>query len=84
MRTAKGANIDNYNICMWWANFYEDLDYKKFLILFLDYVVYEEKYPDAEEYRKMQLKVFKDFVVNPDATAGQKIYAYCKNKFLRE
>lgn len=83
MRNAKGANIENYNVCMWWANFYEDLDYKKFLNLFLDYVVNPEKYPCHEEYKNLQIKIFKDFVVNPDGTAGQKIYQFAKQKALK-
>lgn len=82
MRNAKGANIDNYNGCMWWGNFYEDLDYKKFLNLFLDYIVNTDKYPCSEEYKNLQIKIFKDFVVNSDGTAGKKIYEFVKKKFL--
>lgn len=84
MQTVKGANISNYNVCIWWGNFYEDLDYAKFLRLFLDYVVHTERYPDSEAYKNQQIRLFQDFVVNSDGTAGEKIYDYCKRKILGE
>lgn len=82
MRDAKGGNLEEYNNCMSWYVFYEDLDYEKFLELFLHYIVNEKKYQLADTYRKLQLKIFKDFVVNPDGTAGKKIYDYCKKTVL--
>lgn len=83
MENYKGANLCDYNVCMWWHNFSESVDYIKYLELFLDFVVFPEKYPDAEKYKNLQLKIFRDFVENSDGTAGTKIYSYCKNKILR-
>lgn len=83
MANFKGANAYGYNVCMWWHNFSENIEYVKYLRLFLDFVIFPEKYPDAERYRQLQLKVFRDFVENPDGTAGLNIYLYCKNKILK-
>ena len=79
MKCAPGANIDNYNIMIWWSNFYEDLDYKKFLRLYLDYVAHSERYQQAELYRKLQIELYHEFVENYDGTAGIKIHEYTKN-----
>ena len=45
---------------------------------FLDFVMYPEKYPEREEYKELQLQMFRDFVVNPDGTSGQKILNFVK------
>ena len=84
INAAPGANIysDDY-ACVWWANFWETSDYVRYLRLYLDFVLHPEKYPRAEEYRDAQLKLFREFVVNPDGTAGEKIYRYAKNRSLR-
>ncbi len=82
MRQAKGANINNYNVCIDWNNFYDDLSPKKYLQLFLDYVAHPEQYQDDEIYRSLEIKMFRDFVINFDGTAGEKIYTYCKNKCM--
>lgn len=84
MQSADGANIDGYNTCIWWGNFFEDLDYGKFLRLFLDYVVNTDQYPQADLYQRLQIELFKKYVVNSDGTAGAKIYDYCKRKVLED
>ena len=40
--------------------------------------VLKEKYPEAKEYRELQLQMFADFVENADGTAGEKIYQFVK------
>lgn len=87
MRSAKGANIGNWNCCIWWDNFLEDdvlnnIKYENFIDRFLDFVVNRENYLNADEYKELQLQIFRDFVVNSDGTAGSKIYEYCKNKVM--
>jgi len=77
---AKGANPTEVNCCVGWWTFYEDLNYLKYLKLFLDFAAHPEKYPDAALYKELQLRVFRDYVVNPDGTAGEKIYAFVKQK----
>ena len=49
---------------------------------FIDYIVHPENYPEKEEYRELQLKMFRDFAVNADGTAGQKIYEFVKREAL--
>lgn len=80
MQKAKGANIGDWNACIWWGNFYETLDYENFLTLFLDYVVHQEGYTEAAIYQELQLQLFYDFVVNADGTAGEHIYEYCQKR----
>lgn len=89
MRAAKGANVGDWNVCIWWDNFLEEhvmknLHYDNFIPRFLDFVVHPEKYPETEEYRRLQLQMIQDFVVNPDGTAGKKIYEFIKGKVLGE
>ena len=87
MKTNKGANIGFWNCCIWWDVFLEEnmgwnIHYNNFTKRFLDFVVYREKYPEAEEYKQLQLQMIKDFVVNSDGTAGQKIYEFIKQKIM--
>lgn len=87
MRTAKGANVGDWNCCIWWDNFLEEdvlnnIHYENFLDRFIHFIVHTDEYPEAEEYKRLQLQMFRDFVVNPDGTAGHKIYEYCKNKTI--
>ena len=56
--------------------------YDHFLERFVHYIVHKEEYPEAEEYEALQLQIFKDFIVNPDGTAGKKIYDYCRGRAL--
>lgn len=81
MRT-KGGNPTDSNVCMGWWTFCDDLSGLKYLSLFLDFVAYPEKYPAGAVHRELQLRLFRDFVVNPDGTAGQKIYEFAKEKAL--
>ena len=83
MKSAKGANVRQRNTCIWWRNFLsvnviDKIRYDNAIEVFLDYIVHMDDYAEAEEYRQLQLQMFKDFVVNPDGTAGEKIYQYCK------
>lgn len=83
MKMAKGANIGNWNCCIWWDNFLpedvmENVHYVGFLDRFVHYIVHLDEYEKAEEYKELQLQMFRDFVANPDGTAGLKIYEYCK------
>ncbi|MCR5030684.1 MAG: hypothetical protein K5982_04340 [Selenomonadaceae bacterium] len=87
MRAGKGANLhpDEWNFCVWWDNFLTEdvlhnIHYDRFLERFIHYIVHPESYPEAEEYKRLQLRIYKDFVVNPDGTAGDNIYQYCKNR----
>lgn len=87
MRAAKGANVGNWNCCIWWDNFLEEdvmrnTHFCNFANRFIDYIVHPENYPEKEEYRELQLKMFRDFAVNADGTAGQKIYEFVKRKAL--
>lgn len=84
MRNGKGGNDEGYNNCMAWYLFYEDLDYKRFLELFLHYVIHKSQYQLSTEYELLQMKIYKDFVVNFDGTAGKKIYSYCKKNILEK
>lgn len=79
---AKGGNEPGANCCMAWWTFYDDLDGPKYLRMYLDFVLHPENYPAAEEHRNLQLRLFRDFVVNPDGTAGEKIYAFAKGRAL--
>ena len=87
MRKAKGANAYGYNCCIWWDNFLEEdvinnIHYDEFLPRFLHFIVYNDAYPDADEYRQLQNQMLRDFVVNSDGTAGQNIYHHCKQMIL--
>jgi hypothetical protein len=83
MKNCKGGNIGNWNICIWWHNFSSNEKVEDFLRLFLHYVLHTDEYPEAEEYKRLKLQMFHDFVTNSDGTAGQKIYDCCKNKVLK-
>ena len=83
MRQAKGANVNNENVCVWWGNFWVGEDLEKFLRLFIDFVVHEEDFPAAKTCRELQIKLFRESVSNSDGTAGQHIHEYAKNKLLR-
>lgn len=83
MRGNKGANVGNWNTCIWWDNFQEEdfmrnTKFDNYVSRFLDFVMYPEKYPEREEYKELQLQMFRDFVVNPDGTSGQKILNFVK------
>lgn len=87
MRAAKGANVGGWNCCIWWDNFLEEdvmrnTHFNNYTDRFIDFVVHPERYPETEEYRQLQIKMFKDFVVNADGTAGRKIYEFVKQKAL--
>lgn len=82
MKGGKGGNTEGYNNCVSWYLFYEDLNHAKFLKLFLHYVVNKKDYKQAEEYERLQIRLFTDFVLNTDGTAGQKIFDYCKENVL--
>lgn len=87
MRTAKGANVGNWNTCIWWDNFLEEdlmrnTHFNRYEDRFLDFIVHPEHYPEAEEYRQLQLQMIQDFAVNADGSAGQKIYEFVKQKAL--
>ncbi len=88
MRAGKGAcPKPEWNVCVWWEAFLEEdkirnVRYANFLNRFLHYIVHREQYPEAIEYIQQQTKIFRDFVVNPDATSGEKIYKYCKGRII--
>jgi hypothetical protein len=87
MKAAKGANVVNGPCCIWWDNFSEEdkinnLHFDNFLDGFIHFVTHRDAYPEAEEYRRLQLQMYNDFIVNSDGSAGQKIYAYCKQKAM--
>ena len=56
--------------------------FEKYTQRFIDFVVHPENYPEAEEYKQLQMQMIQDFVVNADGTAGQKIYEFVKQKAL--
>lgn len=87
MRSAKGANVGDWNCCIWWDNFLEEdvmrnTHFNHYTKRFIDFIVYREQYAEAEEYQQLQMQMVRDFVVNADGTAGQKIYAFVKQKTL--
>lgn len=87
MRSAKGANIGNWNCCIWWYNFLEEsvawnIHFNCYEERFIDFIVHWDKYPGAEEYKQLQLQMVQDFVANANGTAGQKIYKFVKKKVL--
>lgn len=87
MKANKGANVGGWNCCIWWDAFLEEnrianIHYNNFIRRFLDFVVYREKYPEAEEYQQLQLQMIKDFVINSEGTAGQEIYKFVKKKMM--
>lgn len=87
MRGHRGANVGEWNICIWWDNFLEEdllenVQYQNFISRFLDFVLHQENYSEAEEYQKLQLQMMQDFVTNGDGTAGQNIYGFVRDKVL--
>lgn len=84
MKTARGGNILNRNTCVFWPTFWESPDYIKHLRLYLDFILNPQEYPQAQEYREQQLRLFREAVANPDGTAGEKIYQFGKDKFIKE
>jgi len=87
MKEAKGGNVFNENKTIWWANFadanfVDKVRYDNFLDRFINFVLNEADYPQAELYRQLKLQMFQEFVENTDGTAGQKIYEFTKNKIL--
>jgi hypothetical protein len=85
MKAAKGANVFNWPLCIWWDNFSEEdkinnIHFDNFLEGFVHFTVHRDAYPEAEEYRQLQLQIYSDFIVNSDGSAGRKIYAYCKQR----
>jgi hypothetical protein len=85
MKAAKGANVRNRNLCIQWDNFLEEdllnnTHYDNFTERFIHYITHADEYPEAEEYRRLQLQMFYDFVENPDGTAGEKIYGCLKRR----
>lgn len=90
MRLDRGANPkpDEWNWCIWWDNFLTEdvlhnVHYANFLERFLHFIVHRDEYPEAEEYRDLQLKMFRSFIVNPDGRAGEKIYRYCLERLSK-
>ena len=87
MKEARGGNVFNHNVTIWWhnfvdANFVDNVRYDNFLDRFIHFVLNEADYPQATLYRQLKLQMFQEFVENGDGTAGQKIYAFTKNKIL--
>ncbi len=87
MRAAKGANVRNVNAIIWWHNFLDEdllgnVKYVNFPARFIDFITHPEKYSEYDEYRALLLQMYRDFVINPDGTAGQKIYECLKEKAL--
>ena len=87
MRSAKGANVGEWNCCIWWDNFLEEdvmqnLHFRNYTDRFIDFIVHNEEYPGAEEYKQLQIQMFQDFTMNADGTAGQKIYEFVKQKAM--
>ncbi len=87
MRSAKGANIGDWNCCIWWDNFLEEdvmrnIHFNNYTNRFIDFILHPENYPETEEYKQLQIQMFRDFAVNNDGTAGQKIYEFVKRKVM--
>jgi len=87
MQSARGANIYNGNYVIWWHNFTRTDFANKFWYddywqRFSDFVLNMDKYPDAEKYRELKLKMLRECFANADGTAGQKIYDCTKNKII--
>jgi hypothetical protein len=87
MKAAKGANNGKTAYCIWWDNFSEEdivnnTHFDNFLDNFIHFITHTKEYPEAEEYRRLQLQIYEDFIVNSDGTAGYKIYDYCKKSAL--
>lgn len=83
MRAGKGANVGNWNCCIWWDNFLQEdtllkIHYENFLQRFLHYIIHMDSYRQAEEYRELQLQMYHDFVANSDGTSGKAIFEHCK------
>lgn len=88
MRASRGANVGNWNCCIWWDNFLEEdvlrnIHFNDYEDRFIDFVAHPDQYTQAEEYRRLQLQMIQDFVVNADGSAGQKIYDCMKEKALK-
>ncbi len=89
MRRAKGANVQGINTCIWWHHFLdedllENVKYENYPSRFIDFIDHTEKYPEYDEYCAMLLQMYKEFVANPDGSAGRKIYEYMKEKALND
>ena len=85
MQLAKGANVGDWNCCIWWDIFFRVdtihlVRFGNFLKRFLHFITHIEEYSEANLYRELQKKMFRDFVANSDGTAGEKIYQYCKGR----
>ena len=89
MRLGAGMSPDpnkpRQNQTVWWSNFLPEdvlhkIHYNNFYERFIHYLTHQDLYPEAEEYRKLQLQIFREVVVNSDGTAGQKIYEFCRQK----
>jgi len=83
MKKADGANIFNSNYCIWWDNFFDNNRPLEFLTCFTHYAANYADYPQTAEYTALKQAVFEKYVVNPDGTAGQKIYEHCKSEIAR-
>ena len=88
MQQEKGANVKHRNMLIDWNNFStfdfkDNIQYENFLDRYIHFVTHTEMYPGAELYRNLSLKMYRDFVVNPDGTAGREIYNYCKKKVVQ-
>lgn len=87
MRSGRGANVGDWNCCIWWDNFLEEdvlrnRHFNQYEERFIDFIIHRDNYPEAEEYKRLQLQMVQDFVINADGTAGQKIYEFVKRKTL--
>jgi len=88
MKSAKGANIYNSKACIWWFNYFlenivDKEEYDNSIDIFVDYIVNMNEYSEADEYGQLQFQMFRDFVINPDGTAGEKIYKYCRERVIK-
>lgn len=85
IKNSQNAEAKHWNVCIWWHLFCdEDLPtnthFDHFTERFLRYVLELDDYPEREEYESLKKQMFERFVVNPDGTAGQKIYEFAKQK----
>ena len=60
----------------------QNLHFRNYTDRFIDFIVHNEEYPGAEEYKQLQIQMFQDFTMNADGTAGQKIYEFVKQKAM--
>lgn len=87
MRGVKGANVGDWNCCIWWDNFLEEdvmrnRHFNCYEDRFIDFIVHKDSYDYTHEYERLQLQMIYDFVVNADGTAGKKILQFVKEKAL--